>query len=156
MKPTTTVPADLLVLGPNGVGIAAIDVQNPRDFSLEVAKEYRRSAWSPGPPYHLPYYLLASQDVGYLWTGDSEGDPDADPVVEIPLTEVTAHYTPDLKSGERLRPSDFELLLWQWLFGITQGLPEATGFLGNLSDSPRLKEFVNDLRGARIAWVTDR
>ncbi|HVB72500.1 MAG TPA: hypothetical protein VNE38_02995, partial [Ktedonobacteraceae bacterium] len=63
---------DILIQSPQGKPIAVVEVKNRQHFSRDIAREYRRNLLTHGFYPHGPYFLLTSQDKGYLWTETKE------------------------------------------------------------------------------------
>ena len=105
-----------------------------------------------GLPAHIPYFLLLSQDDGYLWKGSTQPNPDAPPLYHFPMDSVLSRYSPG-EPGERLFRTVLELVFLDWLARLTWGEPpEATeepektlaqaGFIESVKDALALIEEV--------------
>ncbi len=139
--------ADILVRNSNGKSILVAEVKNRQNLSPSVATALRRNlaAHNLVPP--SAYYLLASQDVGYLWKAADSSMPDTPPTLQFPMSDVIARYLPGVGPQERLRKGELEMLLLQWLQdlagpnGNPPAEPEATLARTGLLD---------DLRGTTV------
>lgn len=143
----TTLHPDILVQGPDGRPVAVVELKNRRNLSPDVAADLHRQLLGYGTRSQAPYLLLLSQDSGFLWKNpDAEGTNNF-PSYGFPMTNVVARYLPHLNSGERLRESELELLVLQWLNSLTDGLQYA-------SDEPEkslaTSGFLEAIQGAMV------
>lgn len=136
----STAKADILIRSTQGYPIAVVEIKNRQQLSPDVAKELRRNMVARGVPSHVPYFLLLSQDVGFLWNGTKQENPEAFPSYEFPMDKIVTRY---FKEGaeKRLYGEVFELLVLQWLNDLATGLqkpmeePEKTLALSGFSES---------------------
>lgn len=77
----------------------------------------RRNLADFGVPFQAPFYLLLSQDMGFLWKDSSYESLDVPPIYEFPMKDVVARYSPG-KVGERLYGAVFEILALRWLINL--------------------------------------
>jgi hypothetical protein len=113
-----TFQPSLVIEDPNEHPIAVVEAKSLSDMQLDNAVEIRRSMLERGLPAHVPYFLLVSQDVGFLWKDDSSLNADSLPSYEFPMYNVIARYTlrqPD----ERLYKEELELLVLHWLTNLS-------------------------------------
>ena len=108
---------DILVQSPEGDPIAVIEVENLKDLTRGEAIELRHNLIEYGLPSRVPYFLLVSQDVGFIWKGTQNEDLDAPPMYEFPMDEVVARYS-NRTLGERLYGAELEILVLQWLTNL--------------------------------------
>ena len=113
---------DILVKSTEGDPIAVIEVENLKDLTRGEAIELRHYLIKDGLPSQVPYFLLVSQDVGYLWKGTQNEDLDAPPMYEFSMDEVVARYSNRTK-GARLYGAELEVLLLQWLTNLAAKPP---------------------------------
>src|SRR5438046_4560432 len=134
---------DILVRNANGQPIAAVEVKNPQGLSRDVASTLRRNMLAHGLLPGVPYFLLLSQDTGFLWKGAGQKAPNAQPAYEFPMSKVIKRYLPEIGSKDRLRESELELVILQWLLSLTSSQqdakdePEKSLALSGLLDSIR-------------------
>ena len=50
--------------------VAVVEAKSLSEMLLDDAVEIRRSMLERGLPAHIPYFLLVSQDIGFLWKDD--------------------------------------------------------------------------------------
>lgn len=111
---------DLVIKTFEGRPIAVVEVQSRTNFTPDVATEIRRNMLARGLPSHIPYFMLLSQDRGYLWTDMKQEDPDAPPMYEFPMDSVVARYS--LREPEqRLFERELELVILEWLTQLNLG-----------------------------------
>jgi hypothetical protein len=133
---------DILIRSPEGYPIAVVEIYNRLNLSRDIATKLRRNLIDYGMPLHVPYFLLLSQDVGFLWKEPNQEDLNAPPAYEFPMNKVVARY---LRRGpnERLYGEELELLALQWLTDLSAGSqkaieePEKTLALAGFNDSIR-------------------
>jgi hypothetical protein len=133
------VEADILARNSNGESVLVAEIKNRQNLSRGVATALRRNLGAHNLLPHSAYFLLASQDVGYLWTPSKSLTPQTPPTVEFPMVGVIARYFPNVGPNDRLREAELEMLLLQWFQDLAgpapniQAEPEATlartGFL---------------------------
>lgn len=93
-------------------------------------------------PGRVPYFLLLSEDVGFLWTEAQQMDSAAAPAYEFPMDRIVMRYLGE-NSERRLYHSIFELIVFQWLNdlamrpGNTSEEPEKTLALSGFSEAIR-------------------
>ncbi len=63
----TTFRPDLLIENSDGDPIALVEVEAMSNLTRDEAIEIRRNIVARSLPAHIPYFLLLSQDVGFLW-----------------------------------------------------------------------------------------
>lgn len=132
--------ADLVIQNANGSPIAVVEVKNQLDFSRDVATEMHRNMMERGLPGSIPYFLLLSQDKGYLWKNPDDGIQDVPPTYEFPMDKVISRYG-GKDAERRLYREVLEFLVLQWLTRLTGSEsksneePEQTLALSGFSDS---------------------
>ncbi len=109
---------DLVIKSVDDTLIAVVEVRNQQDLSREDAIEMRHILIEHNYPSKVPYFLLLSQEVGFLWDETTQNDPDASPTYEFPMDKVVLRYFEEPPT-ERLYGDELELLVLQWLIGLT-------------------------------------
>lgn len=139
--------ADILVRDSKGKSVLVAEVKNRQELSAGVATALRRNlaAHNLLPP--SDYFLLASQDFGYLWKAADSSMPDTPPTAQFSMTDVIARYLPRVGPHERLGHTELEMLLLQWL-------QDLAGPNGNPPVEPEAKlgrtGLLEDLRGSTV------
>lgn len=143
---TTIVRPDMLIQSPQWFPVAIVELKNLPNLTRDEATEIRRSLIEYGVPARVPYFLLLSQDVGFLWTEAQQMDPGALPAYEFPMDTVVTRYLKE-DSERRLYHSIFELIVFQWLNDLAESP-------GNTSEEPEktlaLSGFSKAIRDAKI------
>ena len=139
--------ADILISTRDGQPIGVVEVKNRRDLSREVAMKLRRNMLVHGLLPQIPYFLLLSQDTGFLWKEAWQGRLHAKPTYEFPMGKVVARYLPEIGAKERLREAQLELLVLQWLSDLAGVAQEA---IEEPERSLELSGFLRSIRGATV------
>jgi len=111
---------DLVLKHSDGTPIAIVEVKSWQDLTEDVAMEMKRNMVEDGLPIKIPYFLLLSQDFGYLWSEDKLSDPNAPPSYEFPMDNVVKRYIKKEDWRRRLYKSELELLILQWLINLSK------------------------------------
>lgn len=120
LSPPSPFRADLVVRSPAGTVVALAEARNRESLTQPVAIELRRNLVAGSAP-RVPFFLLASQDSGFVWKREAGAAPQDPPAAEFPMRPVVAHYLPWLRAEERLHGSQLELVLAQWLADLANG-----------------------------------
>lgn len=131
--------ADVVVSTPQGATVTLVEVKNREDLTRDVAMILRRNLMAHGQVEHVPYFMLVSQDQGFLWDQRAERALVAPPTAEFSMVPVVRRYMPQLQPRERLRGAALDLVVMQWLNDLATGEPDlrdeperslaSTGFL---------------------------
>ncbi|MBA3643958.1 MAG: hypothetical protein H0W59_07825 [Chloroflexia bacterium] len=138
--PLESIRTDFALRGPDGRIVALVEVKNRERWTERGAVRFRRNAVVHGmiDPY-AQFFLLVSQDVGFVWDQRDHPPLDVLPSAQFPMSPVVSHYLRWVKPGERLYGSGLELTVERWLSDVVDDVasrpkePEAalagTGFL---------------------------
>ncbi|MEA2574393.1 MAG: hypothetical protein QOH93_1691 [Chloroflexia bacterium] len=142
--------ADIVIRNSDGNAVAVVEVKNRANLSRDVAIDLRRNLLTHGLISAAPYFLILSQECGFLWKDIGSAALDAPPTQEFSMRPVMQRYLPQVDTEERLSGSVLELLVLQWLNEIAangQHSPEdperllaTSGFLDSLRDATILVE----------------
>jgi len=146
-----TMLGDISIRSRDGTQIAVVELKNPRNLTGEAARLYRRNMIVHGALPQTHFFLLLSQDVGYLWK-DARLEPlDAPPTVEFSMVSVIERYL-TVPHGHRLIEIELEIVIVQWLGDLAAGLelptqePDKTlaavGFVGAIRGASVVPEAV--------------
>jgi hypothetical protein len=116
---------DLLISDRVGEPVAAVELKNRRDLRRDIAVQLRRNLAAHGALGNAAYFLLLSQDTGYLWKDAGAHDWLAPPSWEFPMQAAVARYAGPARSPDRLRESEFAALVFRWLQALTQSIDGA-------------------------------
>jgi hypothetical protein len=139
---------DVAVRDELGNPIVIVEVKNPETLSLDVATQLRRNMSAHGVLGRIPYFLLVSQETGYLWREQPEPLFDAPPLVQFPMKGVVNRYAPWLEDGVRLRGTELEPVVVQWLTDLSRGSSEPS--VGEPERSLAKSGFLDALRGGTV------
>jgi hypothetical protein len=141
---STLLRPDILIQNPATGPVAIVEIKNRRELPSAVAAEIHQMLLDQGYRIQPLYFLLLSQDRGFLWKDAHNGVP-VSPPQEFDMRNVVARYLPDLAPTERLREAELSLIIIQWLTDLAEGWqnhnhePEhtlaATGFLEDVLDA---------------------
>lgn len=112
----TTHPSSVLIHGDRpGELIAAVEVKNREGLTKDLAVSLRRNLVLNGLVPPAPYFLLVSQDRGFLWVRANPTDPDAVPAYEFSMQSVLERRTPPERRNGRADQPEFFMLVLDWL-----------------------------------------
>src|SRR5579872_2493286 len=137
---------NILIQSHQGYPIAVVEVKNRQNLSPDVAAAFRRNMLVHGLLSKTPFFLLTSQDIGFLWKEAKEENFDALPDYEFSMDKVVSRYIKQ-KPGERLYEPVLDLVVFQWLLDLTMDMqkpleePERTLTLAGFNES---------IKGAKI------
>jgi hypothetical protein len=113
---------DIRVIGNDGQTIAIIEVRNRKDFTPEIVAEQAKYWLAHISMRHIPFFLLISQNDAYIWAHMKHREiKPVLPTYNIPMREVIDHYMPSLSPNERLRETELELIVYQWILQLSIG-----------------------------------
>lgn len=115
--------SDLVVTNDGDDLVAVIKVKNLRGLSRDEAIELRHDLLEYGLPDQIPYFLLLSQEKGFLWQDGNKDTPDAPPTEEFSMSEVVARYN-EGNTGKWLFSQVLEWVVLEWLFRLAIQSPE--------------------------------
>jgi len=118
--PMTTFGPDIIIRGRDGSPVAAVEVKNQLDLSQKKAIALRRHYTRLSSLFAAPFFLLVSQDRGFLWRRATSGNGSAKPAAEFPMDNVVVRYLPTARGGTRLQEPVLELLVSQWLMDLAE------------------------------------
>lgn len=118
---------DVLVLDAHDRPIAAIEVKNHPDLKARAATAIRRNLFAHGVVAPVDYFLLVSQDVGYLWGPTKRDTTDVQPDLSFPMSPVLGRYSVEPTASGRLFSSQLELLVSSWIQELTSPTSRAEG-----------------------------
>lgn len=114
--PLRPISPDFVLRAPDGDIVAIVEAKNHKGWTPDLATGWRRNMLEHGLQFQeAPYFLLVSQEVGYLWDQREKVDPDAPPAISFPMAPVIQRYAPWLAPGEHLGGPQLEILIEAWL-----------------------------------------
>jgi hypothetical protein len=144
-----TFATDLIVRNARGSTIAFVEIKNlqglSRDLAIGIRHDLIEYGWIPA---QAPYFLLLSQDVGFLWKEPKTDDLDLPPTYEFAMTSVVDRYL-DKDPGRRLYGEELEWLVLEWLLSLAGEVqPEAEEPERTLARSG----FNDSIKGAAVLF----
>lgn len=118
---------DVLVLDARDTPVAAIEVKNRPNLGAPEATIIRRNLFAHRLIAPVDYFLLVSQDVGYLWGPGKREAIDAEPDLSFPMCAVVERYSVEPTASGRLFNSQLELLVSSWIQELTSPGSRAEG-----------------------------
>ncbi|HEX6797125.1 MAG TPA: hypothetical protein VF116_05345 [Ktedonobacterales bacterium] len=112
--------ADFRITARDGAPVALVEIKNRQNLSPDVAIQYRRNLLVHGALPRSSFFLLLSQDRGYIWKDASATDLDAAPTQTFPMSHVVERYSL-IPSDGRLTGTAFALLVLPWLNDLSSG-----------------------------------
>jgi len=146
MTDDMTYRSDFALRAVDGTILALVEVKNREDLSPEVAASIRRNRIVHGL-HPARYFLLLSQDKGYIWRDGGRGGRSAPPTAEFSMKEVIGRYLPDRDPTERLKGVQLELIIGKWLDDMTTGMLRQPTSAETALASTR---FLDDIEGASV------
>jgi hypothetical protein len=113
-----TFQPSVLIESSDEVPIAMVEVKGRRGMSRDAAVEIRSSMLERGLPAHIPYFLLLSPDVGFLWKDDPSLNAETPPDYEFPMNNVIVRYSKG-EPEKWLYRSALEYLVLRWLTNLS-------------------------------------
>lgn len=136
---------DITIRKRDGSPIAIVEVKNKRELTERDASSLRRRFLEHGLIGNVPYFLVLSQDVGYLWHQEAPTGSEVETFTRFSMDAVLRRFLSEADLGVRLHGAELELVVWQWLTEIAgNGLnaeqePErqlhSSGFLDALQET---------------------
>jgi hypothetical protein len=142
-----TIRPDLLVRRQDGKPIAVVEIKNSLNLSRDVATEMRRNLLTYGLHPKAPYFMLLSQDTGFLWSGLEQDGMESQPKYEFPMDTIVTRYLRTPSANTRLGGPQLELLVLQWLLDLTNGSLQVTD---EPEKSLALSGLLDSIKGANI------
>jgi len=98
--------------------IAVVEVTSLSEMILDDALEIRESMLERGLPDHIPYFLLVSQDIGFLWKDDPSLKVDSPPNEVFSMENIMKRYSLR-KPEQRLYVEELEYVVLHWLMNLS-------------------------------------
>ncbi|HET7036096.1 MAG TPA: hypothetical protein VFI42_10485 [Thermomicrobiaceae bacterium] len=110
-----------MIKSENEEPVAIVEITNRRDMTPEVAQQIRRNMLVHGIALPVRYFLLVSQDKGYVWTPASAPHYDTPPDGEFSMREIVKDYLPSNEPDRRFREPELSLIVLRWLGDLAFG-----------------------------------
>lgn len=137
---------DMTIRAEDGHLIAATEVKAYTGLTPNIAAELHKT-WAEHKALPVnAYFLLVSQDNGYLWKEGNAQHLEQAPLATFSMNDIVERYLQGV-TAQRLRGSELALLVQQWLFDLSAG--QETG-ISKQELTPELNNFLRSIRGATI------
>lgn len=148
LTPPRPVRADVVLCAPDGEIIAVVEAKNRKGWTPDRATAWRRNLLMHGlQDQEAPYFLLTSQEIGYLWDQREGLDPDAPPAVSFSMAPVLQRYAPWLAPNERLGEPQLEVIVETWLNSLARADETQAG---SIEETLEQTGFLSRIRHARV------
>ncbi|MGH2487609.1 MAG: hypothetical protein ACRDHE_16530 [Ktedonobacterales bacterium] len=111
---------DLVVRNDHGNLVALVQIKNAKSFPIEFATLLAGQMLEDGALAEIPYLMVLSQEVGYLWHNATTGTITPASAVQIDMTAVLDRYLQDDRD-RRLIEAELVLRVQQWLIELSLG-----------------------------------
>ncbi len=142
---------DIFIRGKDDEVIALVEVKNPRLLTHDIARALYRDIVDRMTA-HAPYFLLLSQQRGYLWERSGRSGGALMPTVEFPMGPVMTRYAPTLHHGERLRGRELDYVVLQWLVDLATGSSDNRDGVGEPDTVLADAGFLAAIRDASVTF----
>ncbi|MGH2558393.1 MAG: hypothetical protein ACRDJH_04950 [Thermomicrobiales bacterium] len=144
---------DVAVFYPGGAPIAFVEVKNAQIMSTAFAIDYRDRLLADLALPWSPYFLIVSQELGYIWDHRPWGEVRPSSPVEFSMRPVVSRYMPRLEDGAWLGGFSLNFIVIQWLDDLaSQGV--------DLSSEPEATlertGFIDEIRGGIVRTEADQ
>ncbi len=136
---------DIIIRSKNDELIAIVEINNQKNLTRKIAIDYRRNIVAHGLTQQYHYFLIISQDTGFLWTNKDNQELNSPPDKEFSMKSIIKKHTITHGENIRFRESELELIIFQWLNDLTfkqkdynQKTEESlynTGFIRDIQDA---------------------
>jgi len=142
--------ADIIARDAAGGLVVVVEVKNREGLTPEIATQLHRNMVAHGLVGRVPYFLLLSQDVGYLWLEKPDSPIDAPATLRFPMQRVVERYSAGVLDRKRLREHELQLLVLHWLSELSVGWPSQRGDMEEPERSLAEAGLLDALRDATI------
>lgn len=112
---------DILIRSEDDEPIAVVEIKNRRNMTPLIAQQIRRNLLVHGLSRPTRYFLLLTQDKGYVWMKPASSSFDAPPDREFSMSEVVDRYLPLDDPDRRFRERELSLIVLRWLDDLASG-----------------------------------
>lgn len=127
---------DILITTSESRVVAEVEVKNVENLDLQLAQALASGSSALLSQDAPRYYLVVSQDKGFLWRLDHTPTLADAPVWELPMGDLLRPYMPPLKRGGRLQFDELRMLVFSCLGDLADaGMPVTTELPAALVES---------------------
>lgn len=145
---------DILIRSRDNVPIAIVEVKNRREWPETLVTSMRRNMIAHGILPPIPYFLLISQEQGFIWRQKSEPEEDDSvdrpPDAKFSMLHIVDRYAPANLTGSWLRGAELQYVVQRWLDDLATGarhegdnteqILAEVGFINAIADASVLLE----------------
>lgn len=114
--------SDLVARSPQGNIIAVVEIKNARNLPPQYAESLIQQALREGDVPCARYFMVVSQDVGYLWSDVCPGAETAIAPLQFRMAPIIARYT-SIEGDRRLSEFELTLRVQHWLTDLSLHTP---------------------------------
>ncbi|HKW21494.1 MAG TPA: hypothetical protein VJO13_08980 [Ktedonobacterales bacterium] len=137
---------DLVVRNDHGNLVALVEIKNAKSFPIEFAASLAEQMLEDGALAEIPYLLVVSQDIGFLWRDARAEAVTAADAIQFDMVHVLDRYLHG-DNSRRLVEDELVLRVQQWLIELSLGRVSVT------SEPDRTLAalgFLNAIRGGLV------
>lgn len=139
--------ADVTVRAPDGRVLAVVEVKNRVGLTRDIATPFRRNIIAHSNLGAAPYFLLVSQDEGYLWRQRPDLETSAPPDAAFDMASVVTRYLGAQTPGSRLQGIQLQAVVYRWLIDLADDrVSTEAQAIASLSATG----FIDAIRGATV------
>jgi hypothetical protein len=113
--------SDLILRLTDGTVSALVEAKNRQGWTPDLAIRYRRNLLAHGMVDEARYFLLLSQDRGFLWEPSLATSYDRPPDLSFAVSPVIDRYVPNAQLNGRLTEGGLTIVVTQWLSDLAAG-----------------------------------
>ena len=98
--------------------IAAVEVTSSSDIIIDDTSKMWESTLEHSLPAHVPYFLLVSQNTGFLWKGSPSLNTNSSPDYEFPMHNVIVRFS-RRQPEQRLHAEELGYVVLRWLMNLS-------------------------------------
>lgn len=114
---------DIVIQDPDRQFVAVVEIKNMQNLTRDIATAVRGNSMIYSLLPQTPYFLLLSQDKGFIWKEAWREGPETPPSYEFPMDAVVTRYL-HRKPDDRLYNEELRYLVLQWLTDLADGKPQ--------------------------------
>jgi hypothetical protein len=140
---------DFIVRSIDGKLVAVAEVKSGQNFSSSEVSELHNHILDSFRQFDVNHVLVVTQDSGFIW--DERNHPDRMNSIrcQFPMATVIQTYLVGTIPGERLRGTELEFLVFQWLIDLAIN---ARTFSEEVQRPLAESGFLSAIRDGKVVW----
>lgn len=138
---------DLVVRNAHGNLIALVEIKNAKSFPVEFAASLATQMLEESGLRDIPYLMVLSQEIGFLWLNATAGAIDSEHVVRLDMTPVLDRYQREDRT-QWLTDAVLTLRTQQWLTELSMGNVQSG------AEPERTLDSLGFIRAIRAGYVS--